>query len=91
MTDRDAIGSKLGCRAFQEGVSDPAGRVFNRQLLIPRMSLDIGRFDNDPKPVALGECPAELLIASGSWAKAMIQMRDTTQRELAVFGEVCKQ
>ena len=74
MTDRDAAGVKVRGRLLQELVSDPPRRVFKRQLSGARIGLDVHRLDDDSQPVPLRKFAAEVLIAGGRFAEAMIQV-----------------
>jgi hypothetical protein len=75
MAHRNAVGSQGIGRTLQEVISDPAGRIFDRQASSACIPFDVGAFHEDPEIEAIGQLATEHLIAIRGWAESVIEMR----------------
>ncbi len=90
MTHGDTVGAQGVGRPLQEGVSDPAGCIFYRQISTAGIPFDVSAFHDDSEVQPIGQFAAKRVVAPRRRAELVVEMGDSGNAEPAVFGELTK-
>jgi hypothetical protein len=86
----DLAGREVSCATVQEGVARAAGGVLDAQVLRRRVIGHVNVADDNWQFEPGCQRATELLVAVRGGAKAMVDVRQTGQREAAIGGELTK-
>jgi hypothetical protein len=91
VTDGDAIRPGLRRCTLQKGVSDAAGRIFDRQAAGARVCLDVGGLHDDWQRTTRGKLATKRFVAVRGRPEAVMEMRQADHAEIAVLGELLQE
>ncbi len=91
VADRDAVGAQRVGRLLHKVVSDPAGRIFDREVSDMRVAFDVLDVHNDSQSDTSRQVAAERLVAVRGRPEAMVQVGEPCEGEIAVFGQFAEQ